>query len=93
MRESHDSDCKGYCFFGCDVMYSGRSSTEVSEEPAATITRFEQINSHTLTMVAAYPSMTSVHYYQTTCTTFQKTVNCCNYNIQRETVLRHLTDV
>jgi len=66
MRDSHDSDCKGYYFFVCDVMYSGSSSTEVSEEPAATTTRFQEINSHTLTKVAAHPSMTSVHYYQTT---------------------------
>jgi hypothetical protein len=47
-------------------MYSDRSSTEVSKEPAATTTRFEEINSHTLKMMAAHPSMTSVHYYQTT---------------------------
>jgi hypothetical protein len=65
IRDSHDSDCKDYCLFGCDVMYSG-SSAEVSEEPAVTTTRFEEINSHTLTMVGAHPSMTSVHYYQTT---------------------------
>lgn len=58
---------KHYCLSEHDVMYSGRSNTEVSEEPAASATRLEEISSSTLTLEAAHPSATSVDFHQTTC--------------------------